>query len=658
MATDRCSEFIRQFYTKGKNASGLTHLSLYGGKYSIPDDQIDRFMIAYASYIDHNWYSDRHTTFQYLTEILQDEFPFFVDLDVADEIGDDEYDVCSADKCSKPATFGSSGSRVCVDHANVQLTEMVSAMCQQLKRCIDEDTVSLPTDEVVVNRINVLHYRNQVQPWECVVAKAPARIVVKRGIKYAKTGVHVIWPNLIVDKGIAKWLRGLMTLALRGVDFSRDWDNIVDVAVYQNSSSLRMIHSFKTVSCASCARKEVKNQRVKLQTNRGILKSFLEGASGLGAGKKLTDWQVDEWAHKITAGRLDGIRKIERRANTSSAAVVKLKAELKCPCNGNGKKPDVAAGKYAISMVGGTDGPVHEEFYNSISRDSLVSVYATSVHRPHGTPLTKIQLPPEAPAPIDVEFEEPTGDDPCPPRVLKRGFPQPVHPSTYKKEELDLNPSLMSAIQDYLRTGVLGFEYATVEINNVYRIYYPKRKLRDIDTNQDGTMPYSVIVTTRGARYCHVVGRAHTSSTIYFEFTPQRTCIQRCRSRKIQACSKAGKQTVSVDYRIYAALFPYTLRTIRVLPEEIDAWRNGIITQRFLRGQMSDPNLYMCVPREGPTFKVILELARTQQAREERMRKAEAAPDEQPKKKARKGKGKSQGVEDEMEFEDEMEIEA
>jgi hypothetical protein len=111
-------------------------------------------MFAYASYVDHNWYSARHTTFQYLTEVPQDEFPFFVDLDIADEIADD-HQQCLTDRCCKPATFGDDA--LCGDHAVAELTLWVSAMCQEVQTCINEKTMLLLTDEVVANAINLLH---------------------------------------------------------------------------------------------------------------------------------------------------------------------------------------------------------------------------------------------------------------------------------------------------------------------------------------------------------------------------------------------------------------------------------------------------------------------------------------------------------------------
>jgi hypothetical protein len=642
MVMDKCSEVIREYYTKSETAR-LTHLSLFGGKYSIPDEQIYKFMRAYASYVDHNWFSERHSTYQYLTEILQDEFPFFVDLDIADEIGD-EHETCTHDRCCKPATFGSGDTRICGDHAVDEMMSWVTLMCRQVKQCVSEPDVQLPTDEVVANTINALHFRNQLEPWECVVGRAPTRVITKQGVKYAKTGVHVIWPNMIVNKQTAKWIRALVTSALRGTCRSRDWENIVDVAVYQNSSSLRMIHSFKTLNCKPCARKEIKNQRAKLQTNRGILKTFLDGASGLTHKTKLADREVDEWAQKLANNQCAGIKKMERRAVLSATAIVKLKAELRCPCDGKGRKPDQEAGKYTVGMVVGPEGACNEDFQGVMAQDSLVAVYAMSVHRPQGTPLTPILLPAHAPAPISVEFEPASSDGEAGrPRVLKRGIPSPNHPSTYKKEDIPLSENARCALEEYFRGGVLGHEYSNMEVGKAYRVYYPKRKSKNIDTNQDGTPPYGVIVTTRGSRYCHVVGRSHSSSTIYFEFTQQRTCVQRCRSRKSDKCSKGGRQTTTVDYRIYAALFPYALRTVQVLPEEVEAWRKGDISQKFLRNQLSDPSLYMCVPREGPTFKVVLELARTQQARDERLRRAEMKAEEEPeterpKKRGRKAK--------------------
>jgi hypothetical protein len=71
----------------------------------------------------------------------------------------------------------------------------------------------------------------------CYIAKAPRRIT-PNGTKY---GVHVIWPESIVDKPMAQSIRLKIIRLLGGDDM---WEKIIDSSVY-SGSGLRMLWSLK-----------------------------------------------------------------------------------------------------------------------------------------------------------------------------------------------------------------------------------------------------------------------------------------------------------------------------------------------------------------------------------------------------------------------------
>jgi hypothetical protein len=89
---------------------------------------------------------------------------------------------------------------------------------------------------------------------ECIISIAPP----KKSGNLTKTGVHLNWPNFVVDQVSAIALREHILIALSKAKGSIDWNEIIDAAVYGNverktkGSGFRMPWSYKRAKHDAC----------------------------------------------------------------------------------------------------------------------------------------------------------------------------------------------------------------------------------------------------------------------------------------------------------------------------------------------------------------------------------------------------------------------
>ncbi len=89
---------------------------------------------------------------------------------------------------------------------------------------------------------------------ECIISIAPP----KKSGNLTKTGVHLNWPNFVVDQVSAIALREHILIALSKAKGSIDWNEIIDAAVYGNAerktkgSGFRMPWSYKRAKHDAC----------------------------------------------------------------------------------------------------------------------------------------------------------------------------------------------------------------------------------------------------------------------------------------------------------------------------------------------------------------------------------------------------------------------
>jgi hypothetical protein len=89
---------------------------------------------------------------------------------------------------------------------------------------------------------------------ECIISIAPS----KPSGELVKSGVHLNWPNFVVDQVSALALRDHILLALSVLNSSTDWNEIIDLAVYGSAirktkgSGFRMPWSYKRDKHNAC----------------------------------------------------------------------------------------------------------------------------------------------------------------------------------------------------------------------------------------------------------------------------------------------------------------------------------------------------------------------------------------------------------------------
>lgn len=120
------------------------------------------------------------------------------------------------------------------DLLNFEKLFVVEKKTQQFRFFVDLDYVG--ENELDFERV-CKEIFSVVKLGPCVIAKADPRTVSSsKGTKY---GVHMIWPESVVDKPLANSIR------MRILDeFGSGWEKIIDASVY-SGSGLRMLWSYK-----------------------------------------------------------------------------------------------------------------------------------------------------------------------------------------------------------------------------------------------------------------------------------------------------------------------------------------------------------------------------------------------------------------------------
>lgn len=87
-----------------------------------------------------------------------------------------------------------------------------------------------------------------------------------------KQGIHVIFPNLLVDGVEAVRIRDAVVANLSRLLPAHDWCKVVDAAIYKPSGGLRMPLSHKLVRCGSCKDQEAEKQVCATCRGKGKVK--------------------------------------------------------------------------------------------------------------------------------------------------------------------------------------------------------------------------------------------------------------------------------------------------------------------------------------------------------------------------------------------------
>ena len=229
-------------------------------------------------------------------------------------------------------------------------------------------------------------------------AKAPPRTVTKKGggvvTERSKSGLHMIWPRFLVDKLTAQRVWHLVCIAMHKHHPGRDWDEIMNFAVYRNRSSLRMVGSYKAMNCERCCSPEIRVLKKKEAKDRLVVAASLHMTdSSSGNAVKNRVWQA----------LLDPDVAAEERAKYAAYKAMYITCYTCSQCNGHGKVANAAGGTYDLCAVLDSSDALLPELTDLARSDNFVAVHLCSVRRPAGTLQTEVRWPQSAPLAPFVE---------------------------------------------------------------------------------------------------------------------------------------------------------------------------------------------------------------------------------------------------------------
>jgi hypothetical protein len=190
-----------------------THNCLTGGTWSIPPEKEETFLMKYCQALEMG-------QFMYFVErITTERFRFFVDLDIIDEHTWDD----------------------------TKIMELVKVV-QSLMSSFFEDLTSLSV----------------------IVSRCPSRA---KGIKW-KTGIHLIYPDLVVNTSMCVLLLKLLQQGIQKTSnpFQHgEWNTWIDTTVLNGNKSktgLRMHGSYKCEICPECDGKSYRMVETDMGTHK------------------------------------------------------------------------------------------------------------------------------------------------------------------------------------------------------------------------------------------------------------------------------------------------------------------------------------------------------------------------------------------------------
>lgn len=605
------AEFVKKYYEQvacGPHDEP-SNLRLTGGKFAVPDDLYMTFLKCTAKDVELN---ESTLVSHTMTEVVTDIAPLFADLDVWDQsTGIEHYKS---------------------DAGRQEVLKWVKAAVDAVAMCLPPGSRPVlqhyTGDDEREN--DLLKLRDGLDRDTCVVSMAPPRLVLKNKNTGVKVGIHLIWPNICVTKSTAMQLRSIIITGLNEHCAGRVWEEIVDASVYRKLSSLRMIGSFKPKTCEECRtpQKDIERARERALRAQLVKDLSLDRTASFFVVKKALD-------QKMTV--LQG--KTLERGTEYVLLLRELRGEGSCACNGKQRIADLAVGAYRVSAVMKSGGELLDELHQRLTDDTFMALCFSSVRRPYSTTTpTMMAFPPHAPAAAVVKLTT-TGargkaaagaagnqhdeeEVPELEKVLSYEFVSPVPASERKLLKVNLtDQQVIADVQIYLRSGAMGGEYKSVQICQLYRLVNTGREGAagvQSEANIDGTPPYSVVAAVRGygSKFCSAQGRDHNVNSVFFQFTPNMKCTQRCRSSKSAICQKAGR-VKDVTHAAYTALFPFSGFTTHVLDAEVSDWISGKLDYAWLnRFNAGGREIVSCSRTDrGAMFRVMVQIGRMKQGR-------------------------------------------
>lgn len=194
----------------------VSHLRLDGGKLSVQEENEITFMVEYATKV-------KMGIHQCLCEISTPMAPLYLDLDIK----------------GPPVSMDD------IKRVTYEITRILEKLEPHPHNC------TLPDRDPRVNMCT--------SPLECHVCWS---------VRTNKTGVHMVYPGLIVEKSS---MRRLVTYIIQQLNYShiqtpRDdvkWEDVIDRAVYHKTGGLRMMGSYKAKQVSHTNGKKVKEADIE-----------------------------------------------------------------------------------------------------------------------------------------------------------------------------------------------------------------------------------------------------------------------------------------------------------------------------------------------------------------------------------------------------------
>jgi hypothetical protein len=392
----------------------------------------------------------------------------------------------------------------------------------------------------------------------CIVCTSPSVPVAKAGKTWTKTGVHVIYPDLLVNLTIALQIRFHLVSSLREHFGEREcsenpWISVLDRQPYL--TGLKMFGNYKCVSCPDCKSredaktKEVKEQELKLKNEVLTIRRKLARFSPRPPDFKVTDFtNIFDDEYK------------DLGFPSAFMAYTDLVGDHECLlCNNTYKVIDDRA--YKIAFVLDFKGEVDEAFAKQLKESTYLALKYTSIRTLSENMTPGFDVPKGFPIFVEEDeaanFRNARAKDIFTNDFIRNELMQSdLHLSDYKgilqwkSHEHIVDPEIVNAVQEFLRNN-MGFQYREVLVKGIHVCETAPKVSTDPKINKKSSdamkyrrkqgnvkpnLPPDKILRDRilcvrvggpGSHYCKNKADHHTTNTVYFVFR-KGLCSQKC----------------------------------------------------------------------------------------------------------------------------------
>lgn len=335
-----------------------------------------------------------------------------------------------------------------------------------------------------------------------IICMADSKEVSRAGDRaLIKTGIHIIWPETVVNAAIAWRLRSwfLQEISVSNMPFKPDqgWDAVLDPCVFEKNG-LRMVWSRKAGSCPDCKGRsrqillEERKQR-KLKRDGTAMSTTARGGSSGGKGSGGSSGQ-------LIIKRLD-IQSCDR-------------------CQNEGKV-DLGRPYHTVAVLSSRGAEIDDAELVQIKRDYLLELRTTSIKvipRIAEADIPQPAISHEIEALISMFAHKPSKSTI---RACTKGIQDLVEPPAGSRKRAAAGATPPSTAL----TSVMGNDPAYSVIMAYAEKYLTGGRITSIKTDLDRHM----YLLNSTCKMCLNKGSEHNQSTVYYLLYPD-GLVQKCRS--------------------------------------------------------------------------------------------------------------------------------